>query len=237
MPAETLIRPFDTRLRSSQHREILLEKTSRARALSVLYIKYREKPMRVFVCAIVAALFLQFVATPCLAVTAFVAKQQKDSNDWQKLISSGEPCDSSKTLGSGCAAAAIALASQQCSTDSRFFQRQKIGYSRFSLFLILLSAGFTGVGASSTIANAKIYSTLGGTTGIGAATTAVNSDATADQNSLSAISTAIGKLEALGSSYDGTANGAAKVLLQAPAIASECDAAAGTSPAASKPAP
>jgi hypothetical protein len=188
--------------------------------------------MRPFVYVLVGALSLQLAATPCFAVTAFAAKQQKDQNDWNTLMAAGQPCDSAKTPDTACAAAAIALASQQCSKDASFFQRQKIGYSRFSLFLILLSAGFTGVGASSTIANAKIYSTLGGTTGIGAATTAVNSDATADQTSLTAIATAIGKLEALGSNYDGTS--ASKVLLQAPAIAAECDAAAGTSPAASK---
>jgi hypothetical protein len=189
--------------------------------------------MKNIVYVVVGIFALQLAAMPCgAAVTAFVMKQRNDQSAWNTLTSGA--CS---TIGTPCAVAAIALASQQCSADAKFFQRQKVGYSRFSLFLILLSAGFTGVGASSTIANAKIFSTLGGTTGIGAATTAVNSDATADQTSLSAITTAIGKLEALGSSYDGSNAAAAKILLQAPAIVSECDTAAGTSPNAAKPAP
>jgi hypothetical protein len=183
--------------------------------------------MKILSCAVLSLSMIQ-VTTPSLAaMTVIMKKNQGDQQAWQTLNAS---C--SGTIGTSCAAAAVQLASQQCSSAAALFQRQKIGYSRFSLFLILLSAGFTGVGASTTIANSKIYSTLGGTTGIGAATTAVNSDATADQNSLTAIGTAISKLEALGSSY--VTSNAEKVYLQAPAIAAECNAAAGTSPAASK---
>jgi hypothetical protein len=179
-------------------------------------------------CLVMTLVLIQAITPATAAMTLIMKKDQGDQQAWQNLANG--LC--SGTIGTACAAAAVQLASQQCSASASLFQRQKVGYSRFSLFLILLSAGFTGVGASATIANAKIYSTLGGTTGIGAATTAVNSDATADQTSLSAISTAIGKLEALGSNY--ASGDAEKVYLQAPAIAAECNAAAGTSPAASK---
>jgi hypothetical protein len=186
--------------------------------------------MKIAIYLLIGVLSFQLTITPCeAAMTALAIKQQKDNSAWDQLLSG-----TCSTMGTPCAVAAIALASEQCSADAKFFQRQKSGFSTFSLVLILLSAAFTGVGASSTIANAKIYSTLGGTTGIGAATTAVNSDAAGDQTSLNAINTAIGKLEAFGSSYDGTNAAVAKILLQAPAIVSECDTAAATSPSASK---
>jgi hypothetical protein len=189
--------------------------------------------------ALVAMLSFALAVTPCGAttMTALAVKQQSDKQGWAQLMQSGEPCDASKAPDAMCALAAITLASGQCAADARFFQRQRSGLSNLSLALILVSAAFTGVGASSTIANAKIYSTLGGTTGIGAATTTLNSDVSSDQSSLTAITTSIGKLETLGSAYNSSdANAITKILLQAPAIAAECAAAAATSSNAAKPA-
>jgi hypothetical protein len=185
--------------------------------------------MKIKSLCLVGLLSFQLVTMPCYARTAMAVKQTGDSNAWNELMTG--ICSST---GAPCVVAAVALASQQCSADARFFQRQSFGYSRFSLFLILLSAGFTGVGASTTIANAKIYSTLGGTTGMGAATTAVNSDVTGNQNSISAINTALGKIQALGATYDGTTTTSVKILAQLPAYVGECDAAGGISPNAAK---
>jgi hypothetical protein len=191
--------------------------------------------MRTTAQAFVAILSLTLGVAPCGAFTALEVKQASDQRAWENVQGAGQPCDSSKTPDLTCALQAISLASQQCSADAKFFQRQRSGLSTLSLVLILISAGFTGVGASSTIANAKIYSTLGGTTGIGAATTSINSDVSSDQSSLTQISTDIGKLTTLASTYNpADSSSAAKILLEAPTIAADCDAAAATSSAASK---
>jgi hypothetical protein len=57
--------------------------------------------------------------------------------------------------------------------------------------MILASAGFTAVGASTTIANARLFSTLGGTTGLGAITTTINANSSADAAGLTAVNTTL----------------------------------------------
>jgi hypothetical protein len=57
--------------------------------------------------------------------------------------------------------------------------------------MILASAGFTAVGASTTIANARLFSTLGGTTGLGSITTTINANSSADAAGLTAVNTTL----------------------------------------------
>lgn len=126
-----------------------------------------------------------------------------------------------------------ACAAAQCSADAKFFRTQATGWQHLGLALILISAASTAVGTSATIANAKIWSTLGGTTGLGAATTAVNSDISGDQTGLSAVNSALAALTKLVTQSPAPAPLA--IYQAAPLYAAQCDAAANTSSSSSPP--
>jgi|SRR5579862_2376406 len=193
--------------------------------------------MRVFKNVVILLLSTALILSPLTAsaanaaiTAALTAQVTRNQAEWKQLPTQA-PC--SGTVDDACAAEAVRVAAAQCSADAKFFRTQTTGWQHLGLALILISAVSTAVGASATIANAKIWSTLGGTTGLGAATTAVNSDISGDQSGLNAITTALAALTKLV-----TTTPAPKPLAiyQAALLyAGQCDAAANTSSSASPP--
>jgi hypothetical protein len=90
-----------------------------------------------------------------------------------------------------CAEAAIVEVSQECGASSKFFKKDTKVWEWITFSLVIASASFTGVGASATIANAKVYSTLGGTTGLGAVTSTTKANVAGDQAGLMTVNTTL----------------------------------------------
>ena len=137
------------------------------------------------------------------------------------------------TVNDTCANAAVFAASAECEASAKYFRKGTKGWQIFSIVLTLASAGFTGVGASATIANAKIYSTLGGATGLAAVIPSLNANATGDQTGMTTVAATIAKLQsyALGTGTSPTPPTAAALFLQARLYGATCAAAANASPA------
>lgn len=99
-----------------------------------------------------------------------------------------QKCD---TVNDACAAAANAEVTAECAADAQLFSKHTKNWKVLSFALTIASAGFTGLGAASTIAGSatipKVFATLGGTTGLGAVASTVNSNVTSDQAGLIAI--------------------------------------------------
>lgn len=114
----------------------------------------------------------------------FTASIQKGW-DWINAQCSGT------TITSQCAALAIEMASNQCAASAKFLKKDAKTWEILNIGLLISSAVFTGIGASPTLANAKIWSTLGGTTGLGAVTSSVNTNVTSDQTGLTSVNTAL----------------------------------------------
>jgi hypothetical protein len=93
-----------------------------------------------------------------------------------------------------CAQAAVLEASTECGDSAKFFKTGSETWKWIGFTLVIVSAASTAVGASTTIANSKVWSTLGGTTGLGAVTTTVNSNVTADQNAVAAVNATLDNL-------------------------------------------
>jgi hypothetical protein len=133
-----------------------------------------------------------------------------------------------------CANAAVFAASAECEASARWFKRGTRGWQAASILLTLASAAFTGVGASTTIANAKVFSTLGGTTGLGAVSTTMNANAASDQAGLAVVNST---LAGLATFLKGTGTPtptpptASAIFQQARIYGAECAAAANGSPA------
>jgi len=107
---------------------------------------------------------------------------------WQALNTG--VCDGA-TTSDACAQASIVLAATECGGSARFFQRANTTWQVVNLLMILASAGFTAVGASTTIASARLFATLGGTTGLGAITTTINANASGDVAGLTVVNTTL----------------------------------------------
>lgn len=146
------------------------------------------------------------------------------------------------TITDACAQTAIVLVSTECGGSARFFQRASTTWQVVNLSLILASAAFTAVGASTTIANAKIFSTLGGTTGLGATTTTINANSAGDQTGLTSVNTTLanfltflktGAVPGAAATGGGSAPDNATIYKFAPVFAAQCEAAA-TASSASK---
>jgi hypothetical protein len=103
-------------------------------------------------------------------------------------------CSTGNTNTVECAQAAVLEASVECGEAAKFFRKGSETWQWISFSLILASAASTAVGASTTVANSKIWSTLGGTTGIGAVTTTANSNVSADQNAIVSVNTILDSL-------------------------------------------
>jgi hypothetical protein len=119
----------------------------------------------------------------------------------------------------------------ECSASAKFFKKDTRVWNIISFSMVLASAAFTAVGASSTLANAKIFSTLGGTTGLGAVTAAANTNVSADQGGLAALNTVNStflKFVQTGGTNSGPADNVL-VYKSAPIYALQCTAAANAS--------
>jgi len=131
-----------------------------------------------------------------------------------------------------CAHAAVLEASAECGDSAKFFKTGSETWKWIGFTLVIVSAASTAVGASATVANSKIWSTLGGTTGLGAVTTTVNSNVTADQNAVASVNTTLDSLNAAvanaGKDYD-------KIYLIASIYAGKCAAIANSSSGTTPP--
>jgi hypothetical protein len=143
------------------------------------------------------------------------------------------------TVNDTCANAAVFAASAECEASAKYFRKGTKGWQIFSIVLTLASASFTAVGASATIANAKIYSTLGGGTGLSAIVPSLNANASGDQTGMTTVASTIGKLQsyALGTGTPPTPPTAAALFQQARLYGATCAAAANSSPASNSSAP
>jgi hypothetical protein len=112
---------------------------------------------------------------------------EKFKTDWDGLNGQCKYDNGSKDMTFECANAAIVLAGRQCVSSGRFFQKAGTWWQVAEFGMLIASAGFTGVGASATIANAKVFSTLGGSTGLGAVTSTIKSNSSGDQAGLSNV--------------------------------------------------
>jgi Putative Ig domain len=99
------------------------------------------------------------------------------------------------TISNQCAAAAVMMASNQCSASAKFLRKDAKSWQYLTFGLLLASATFTGLGAAGTIHGSttvpKVFSTLGGATGISAVTSTVNANVTSDQSGLASINTTL----------------------------------------------
>jgi hypothetical protein len=153
--------------------------------------------------------------------------RQAAKTDWDTLAK-GACAANPKT--DDCAAAAIVLASGQCAISAQQFTKSATGWRFVDFTLIVVSAVSTAVGASTTIANSKVWSTLGGTTGIGAATTAASSFSTADQGGITAVGTTLSAFKTFLAGTNGNPPSALQIYENAPIYAAQCEAAAAASP-------
>jgi hypothetical protein len=138
-------------------------------------------------------------------------------------------CPSGTPISDQCAAAAVMMASNQCSASAKFLRKDAKSWQYLSFGLLLASAGFTGLGAAATIHGSttvpKVFSTLGGATGIGAVTSSVNANVTSDQTGLASINTTLNNFITY------VTTGAAKGAAGAPAIANGLSASGNTAAA------
>jgi hypothetical protein len=146
-------------------------------------------------------LSIVLIASPCVFAQSttkaprnkreFVARSHAE---WTALNFTG-PCGGASSAGgvisNACAEAAIEQTASECGGSARFFERSSTTWQVVNLLMILASAGFTAVGASTTIANARTLATLGGTTGLGAVTTTIHANSSADAAGLAAVNTTL----------------------------------------------
>lgn len=136
------------------------------------------------------------------------------------------------TIDVTCAQAAVLEASTECGQSAKFFKKGSQTWQWIGFALIMVSAASTAVGASATVSNSKIWSTLGGTTGLGAVTTTVNSNATSDQNAVVAVNATLDSLNkavtAAGKQYE-------EIYLTASIYAAKCAAIANSSSGTTPP--
>jgi len=132
-----------------------------------------------------------------------------------------------------CINAAIFAANGECSASAKYFKRDTKKWQVFSIVLTLASAGFTGVGASATLANAKIYSTLGGTMGLGSLPATLNANANSDQAGLATVTSVLTKLQTIAMSTGTPPVNPTpeQIYTQARNLGAQCSAAATSSPA------
>lgn len=133
-------------------------------------------------------------------------------------------CDDPDTVQ--CAQAAVLEASSECGDSAKFFRRGSDTWQWIGFILVLVSAASTAVGASATISNSKIWSTLGGTTGLGAVTTTINSNATADQNAVTSVNAT---LDNLNTAVSTAGTDYSKIYLMSSIYANKCAAIANSS--------
>lgn len=94
-----------------------------------------------------------------------------------------------------CAQAAIKEVGEECTASAKFFRKSSTTWQWISFSMTVASAAFTAVGASESLKNAKVFSTLGGTTGLGAVGATATANASGDQAGLVVVSNAIQSFE------------------------------------------
>lgn len=157
---------------------------------------------------------------------------------WQTINNSAD-CKPTPTVA--CKERVILQVTSTCTEFAQFYRKESAAWSAVGFGLVLASAAFTGVGASTTIANAKVYSTLGGTTGLGAVTSTAKSSSTNDLAGVTAVYAELGKFQAFLNSNKGTDTATYQTILeQGPVFAANCIMATpsttGTANAPQKPA-
>jgi hypothetical protein len=174
---------------------------------------------------LIAALLVVFPAdTLAQSRARLAAKTQKA---WLKAVKA--QCTN---VDAACAQAAIVQTEMVCAESGKFYSKGSTAWQWISFSLVIASAASTAVGASATVANAKIWSTLGGTTGLGAVTTNINANVTSDQNGLAAVEAAHQKFLALVTQeYEKATPNYALIYAVAPSYATECVLAAPSTPA------
>ena len=142
-------------------------------------------------------------------------------------------------VNDACANAAIFAASAECEDSAKFFRKGTKGWQILAIVLTLSSAGFTGAGASTTLSQAKVLSTLGGSTGLAAVTPAINANASGDQAGMTTVAATLAKLQvfALGTGTPPTPPTDAAIFQQARLYGATCASAANSSPATNSSAP
>jgi hypothetical protein len=140
------------------------------------------------------------------------------------------------TVDDACAHAAIVEVCMECQASAKWFKKSTRAWQALGFGLVVASAAFTGIGASTTIANAKVYSTLGGTTGLGAVTSTVTANVAGDQTGLATVNTTLQNfLTYVQKGANNAGPSAADIYKSAPIYAAQCVAAAtGSSGTASK---
>jgi hypothetical protein len=174
--------------------------------------------------------------------TALIRQPERSKEDftknnekiWSALLASCSDL-SDTTVANTCGTAAVFAASNECEASAKYFRKSAKGWTIATIALTGLSAVSTAVGASATIANAKIWSTLGGTTGLGAVSTTINSASTTDQSGLATVNGTLAKLQvfALGTCTPATPPTGPTLFTQARLYGAECAAAANSSSASS----
>jgi Putative Ig domain len=136
------------------------------------------------------------------------------------------------SVDAACAQAAIVQTEMVCAESGKFYSRGSTAWQWISFALIIASSASTAVGASATVSNAKIWSTLGGTTGLGAVTTNINANVSSDQNGLAAVEAAHQKfLTLVTQEFEKAAPNYALIYAVAPSYATECVLAVPSTPA------
>ena len=195
--------------------------------------RHRYTPL---VLTLIAALLIVFPAdTFAQSRARFAAKTQKD---WTKAVSGVCPggANAPTTVTAACAHAAIVQTDRACAESGKFYSKGSTAWQWISFALIASSAASTAVGASATVANAKIWSTLGGTTGLGAVTTSANGNVTSDQSGLAAVAAAQANFNTfVDSEYSKPSPNYERIYAEAPGYASACALAATTTTPAKQP--
>ena len=155
----------------------------------------------------------------------------QSQTEWDRLLQGTCKTDANAKLSAQCAYAAYSLAGTICSNSSLIYQRGNTWWELADFGLIVSSAVFTGIGASATLSQAKVFSTLGGTTGLGAVTTTAKLNTSSDQLGIAAINSVESDLRRFVTTPDSTGNlpsaeqiffysdGAAHLCMTTPAMA------------------
>jgi hypothetical protein len=130
--------------------------------------------------------------------------------------------------GTKCAQASVAEVNLECTESSKFFKKGSNTWTWINFGLIISSSVFTGLGASTTLANAKVFSTLGGSTALGSVATTATTNSNTDQGGLLAINSTLDsflKFIQTGAKDGGPAD-ADLIYISAPIYAAKCTSAA-----------
>lgn len=126
-----------------------------------------------------------------------------------------------------CAQASIAEVNLECTQSSQLFRKGSTTWTWINFGMVVASAAFTGVGASATIANAKVFSTLGASTALGSVATTATTNNAADQGGLLAINSTLDSfLKYIQTGANGQPAANQDIYKSAPIYAAKCTAAA-----------